>query len=346
MLNSVKQPWTDKTILYFRHSYTYIYKYQKYNCHFTDLPYLCKMFKNKLNLIVSTLLICTLIIAGCKSKYEQLLNSNDTGKKYREAVRYYEKKNYTKALTLFEDLITKYRGTAEAEDLSYYYAYTHYKLRDYTTARYHFKTFADTYASSPKAEECRFMAAYCFYLESPIYSLDQDNTVKAIEALQLFINLYPKSERVSEATQLIANLRDKLETKSYANAKLFLDIGDYKSAIIAFRNSARDYPDTKYAEEMEFLTIRAQALYAGASLETKQEERYKEAIQLYQEFAQDYPESKYLKEAEQIKKESERNIVEVRKFLALQAAEMKELQAKAEAANKNRKDTITNKSNE
>ncbi len=301
------------------------------------------MFKNKLNISLSILLVIIIAFAGCKSKFEKLRASNDTAKKYREAVRLYEKKDYNKALSLFDDLVTKYRGTAEAEDLSYYFAYTHYKLRDYTTARYHFKTFADTYASSAKAEECRFMAAYCFYLESPTFSLDQENTIKAIEALQLFINLYPKSERVAEASKLISNLRDKLETKSYANAKLFLDIGDYKSAVIAFRNSAREFPDTKYAEEMEFLTIKAQALYAKASFEIKQEERYNEAIQLYNEFVLNYPSSKYLKEAEEIKKSSEKAIIDVKKLIALQTAEMKAQEEKIKAAEESKKEDTKNK---
>lgn len=290
------------------------------------------MFKNKLKLTLSILLLVIVAFAGCKSKYEKLLASSDTAKKYREAVRLYDKKDYSKALGLFDVLVQKYRGTAEAEDLSYYFAYTNYKLRDYTTARYHFKTFADTYASSAKAEECRFMSAYCFYLESPVFSLDQENTIKAIEALQLFINLHPKSERVAEASKLISNLRDKLEIKSYANARLFLDIGDYKSAVIAFRNSASDFPDTKYAEEMEFLTIKAQAMYAKASLEVKQEVRYTEAINLFTEFTKNYPSSKYLKDGEEIKKNSEKAIVEVKKLITMQEAEMKILQDKAKAA--------------
>lgn len=301
------------------------------------------MFKIRLNISVSLLMLLLFAFVSCKSKYEKLRASNDTAKKYREAVRLYEKKDYSKALGLFDDLVTKYRGTAEAEDLSYYFSYTHYKLRDYTTARYHFKTFADTYASSAKAEECRFMAAYCFYLESPTFSLDQENTIKAIEALQLFINLYPKSERVTEASKLIGNLREKLETKSYANAKLFLDIGDYKSAVIAFGNSAREFPDTKYAEEMEFLTVKAQALYAKASFETKQEERYNEAIRLYTEFVQNYPSSKYLKDAEEIKKNCEKAIIDVRKLLALQAAEMKAQEEKVKAAEGNKKEDTKNK---
>lgn len=297
------------------------------------------MFKNKRLIAVSIFLLLSVTLISCKSKFEKLRLSNDTGKKYQEALRLYNNKSYTKALILFDDLIQKYRGRSEAEDLSYYYAYTNYKLKDYTTSRYHFKTFADNYPNSPKAEECRFMAAYCYYLESPIYSLDQDNTLKAIESLQLFINLHPKSERVAEASKLIDNLRDKLETKSFENAKLFLDIGDYKSAVIAFRNSMRDYPDTKYAEQMEFLSIQAQYLYAKNSFENRQVERYNEAIAMFTEFAEQYPSSKFLKQAQALKKDSERGIVAVQKIIAAQ-------QPKQEKDKEEKKEEIKNDTNE
>ncbi len=274
------------------------------------------MFKNKGLLVFWFFLSLVVGISACKSKFDQLRASNDVTKKYQEALRLYNNKYYNKALLLFEDLVQRYRGRTEAEDLYYYYAYTNFKLKDYTTARYHFKVFAETYPNSPRAEECRFMSAKCYYLESPVYSLDQQNTVKAIDALQLFINLYPKSERVPAASKLIDDLRGKLELKSYMNAKLFLDLGDYKSAIIAFRNSTKDFPDTKYAEEMEFLSIKAQYLLAKNSFESKQEERFNEVIQLYADFSTKYPISKYLKEASQFKKSSEQGIFEVQELLA------------------------------
>jgi len=275
------------------------------------------MLKNK-RFAVCGLILCIVMAAGCKSKFEKIRTSNDTGKKYQEGIRLYNKGDYSKALILFDDLIQRYRGRAEAEDLAYYFAYTNYNLHDYTTARYQFKQFADTYPSSPKAEECRYMAAYCYYLESPKYSLDQENTRKAIESLQLFLNLYPKSERAEEAAKLIDDLRAKLEKKSYSNAKLYLDIGDYKAAVIAFRNSLRDYPDTKYAEEMEFLIIKSQFLYAKNSLETKQEERYAEMLEDYENFTEHYPNSQYLKEAQELKKQAEENMAAVKKMLASQ----------------------------
>jgi len=274
------------------------------------------MFKKQLTLLAGVLTILMITLGSCKSKYEKLRASNDNAKKYSEALKLYNKKEYSKALGLFEPLVTRYRGQEQAEDLFYYYAYCNYKLRDYTSARYHFKTFADTYPSSARAEECRFMAAYCYYLDSPIFSLDQENTSKAIDALQLFINLYPKSERVAEASKLIQNLRDKLEEKSYANSKLYLTIGDYQSAVIAFGNTLRDYPDTKFAEELEFLTIKAQYLYAEHSRELSQEERYNQAISFAKQFVDKYPNSKYLKEAKQYIKDSEDGIVHTKNIIA------------------------------
>jgi outer membrane protein assembly factor BamD len=281
------------------------------------------MFKKQRPILSCILIVLILVAGSCKSKYEKLKASNDMAKKYRAALDYYNKKNYSKALDLFETLVQRYRGQAQAEDLYYYYAYANYNLKDYTSARYHFKTFADTYPSSLRAEECRFMAAYCYYLDSPIYSLDQTNTSSAIDALQLFINLYPKSERVAEAGKLIQNLRDKLERKAYENAKLYLTIGDYESAVIAFGNTVRDFPDTKYAEELEFLTIKAQYLYALNSRVYQQEERYNLAISYEDQFVEKYPSSKYLNDAIALKKDNQQGITKTKRELEEAANDIK-----------------------
>jgi len=287
------------------------------------------MFKNKRIIQTLTILLLAVIgISGCKSKFEKLRASNDTARKYQEAIKLYNNGKYSKALVLFDDLVKKYRGRPEAEDLNYYFAFTNYKLRDYTTARYQFKNFTDTYPNSPKAEECRYMGAYCYYLESPVYSLDQENTLKAIEALQLFINIYPESERAEEVSGLIDNLRGKLERKSFENSKIYLDIGDYLAAVLAIDNSLRDYPDTKYAEELEFYKIEAQYLYALNSSERKKEERFVDAIEFADDFIKAYPESKFMKEANTFKTDSEKKIVEVKSTLAEWAVLQKEAEEK------------------
>jgi len=261
--------------------------------------------------------LLVVMVAGCKSRFEKLRASNNIAQKYQEALKYYNNKKYSKALILFDDLAQRYRGQAEAEDLYYYSAYTNYYLRDYTSARFYFKQFTDTYPNSTRAEECRYMGAYCYYLESPKVGLDQEYTYRAIEALQLFINLYPDSERAKEAAGLIDDLRDKLETKAFNNAKLYLDMGlqdDYRAAVIAFENVLIEFPDTKYAEEMEFLSIKAQCLYAEQSRMARREERYGKVLDLYANFIADYPESKFRKEADQLKQDAEKGIQEAQAY--------------------------------
>ncbi len=274
------------------------------------------MFKKYQPLCAGLLIVLLLAIGSCKSKYEKLKASNDNAKKYQEGLKLYNKKEYTKALGLFEGLIPIYRGHDGAQELFYYYAYTNYKLKDYTAAAYSFKQFSDTYPSDPKAEECRFLAAYCYYLDSPKFSLDQENTLKAIDKLQLFINLYPKSERVAEANKLIQSLHDRLEEKSYTNSKLYLTLSDYQSAVIAMNNTLRDYPDTKYAEELEYLIVKAQYLYASHSREDKQEDRYTQCTTFADQFNDKYPTSKYGHEITQFKNDSQIGIRRAKAIMA------------------------------
>ncbi len=274
--------------------------------------YLCKMFLNRRISSTIILVLVALFFTGCKSKFEKLRTSNNIAMKYEEAVKLYEKGKYSKALILFDDLATKYRGRAEAEDLFYLIATTNYKLRDYTSARFHFKNFASTYPSSPRAEECRFMAAYCYYLESPRSSLDQENTRKAIDELQLFVNYYPESEKAKEAGVLIQNLRDKLEKKAFDNAKLYYNMGspdDYRAAVIAFENVLKQYPDTKYAEDIEYLIVKSQYNFADNSSPFKQESRFNDAIDYYDTFISHYPESKHRSELTNLKESADKKIL-------------------------------------
>ncbi len=86
------------------------------------------MFKNKQFLTYCLIAFIT-VVGGCKSKFEKLQQSNNTAKKYQEALRLYNKGDYNKALILFNGLMTAYRGRAEAEDLSYYFAYTNLQIK-------------------------------------------------------------------------------------------------------------------------------------------------------------------------------------------------------------------------
>jgi outer membrane protein assembly factor BamD len=240
-----------------------------------------------------------LFFASCNN-YNRLLKSTDFELKYSKAVEYYGKKNYVKALPLFEELMTVFRGTAKAEQVSYYYAYCNFGLEDYLLASYHLKNFVRTFPKSEFAEEAMFTSAYCYFLDSPVYSLDQENTVKAISEFQLFVNMYPNSEKIKDCNDYIDKLRGKLERKNYENAMLYFNIEDYKASMQAFKNLLKDFPDNPYREESNFMILKSNYLLAKNSIPEKKQERYTSTIENYYKFIDNFKESKYLSEAETI----------------------------------------------
>jgi outer membrane protein assembly factor BamD len=246
-------------------------------------------------------------------KFNKLVKSSDMDAKYAAAIRYFEKEEYTKALTLFEELMGVYRGTSKAEEVHYYYAYCSYNLNDYIVAGYQFRNYVKTFPGGKHAEECAYMNAYCFYLNSPDYSLDQIDTKLAIKEFQRFTNQYPQSAHIPECNDLLDKLRGKLERKSYENSMLYYNTTNYKAALVAFANHLKDFPDSKHAEELNYLIIRSYYLLALNSIDAKKPERFKAAVDSYIKFLGKYPKSEYLKQAEMVYTSALKNIEKINK---------------------------------
>jgi outer membrane protein assembly factor BamD len=252
------------------------------------------MFGKILPATLSAALIIT--ISSC-SKYQQLMKSSDYGQKYEMGVVYYNQGNYYKALQLFDAVLPFYRGTEKAEQLAYYYAYCHYYEGYNILASYYFEKFTKSFPNSKYAEECQFMSAKCKYLDSPVYTLDQTNTYEAINDLQLFLDMYPNSERTQECNELIEELRHKLEKKEYEIAMMYLKMSNYLAAIVTYNNLLKDYPDTDYREDALYNLTKAHYLYAVNSIMTKKKERFQDAVEAYDIFERAYPNSTMLKQA-------------------------------------------------
>ncbi|MDD3875976.1 MAG: outer membrane protein assembly factor BamD [Bacteroidales bacterium] len=250
----------------------------------------------KTALFILTFFSILLFNSAC-NEYKKILKSDNIELKYEKAVEYYQQHDYFKAIQLFDELLTYFRGSARAEDIYYYYAYAHYGQGDYVLAAYYFQNFTQTFSRSRYTEEAMFMAAYCEYLDSPVYSLDQSSTMNAIRGMQNFINTFPESSKVAQANELIDKMRSKLQRKSFEIGKLYFSTEDYRSSIAALNAHLKDFPDTGHKEETYFLIFKSYYLYANKSIESKKRERYINAKEAYETFAALFPESSFLREA-------------------------------------------------
>lgn len=262
------------------------------------------MFKNRI--IIGVITAGVILLLGSCGEYEKLLKSRDYQKKYNTGVTMYEEGEYVKAATLFDQVVNIYRGTTKADTVKYYQARSYYGQRDYMMAGHYFHELSVTYPNSVFVEEAEFMTGYCFYKQSPRPELDQENTYRAITTMQMFMVKYPASERLGECQEIITEMSNKLVEKSFISARLYYDLGYYKSAIIALRNSLIDHPDTKHREELMFMILKSSYLLADNSVPTKQKERFQATIDEYYSFIGEFPDGPHSREAKRMYDNSNR----------------------------------------
>jgi len=224
---------------------------------------------------LSVLFIC-ILFSSC-SEYQKALKSEDPAKKFDVAIKQYDKGKYNKAIRLFEQIAPAYRGKPQAEKMFYLFAQSYYKTEQYYLSGYQFESFVSGYPKSEKAEEAAYLGAKSYSMLSPVYSLDQTDTNKAIGKLQNFIDTYPNSPYFAEANTTLKTLTDKIEKKVFENAKQYNTISDFKSAIVALDNFIADYPGTQFKEEALFYKLDSAYKLAINSVPAKMEERLNNA---------------------------------------------------------------------
>ncbi len=235
------------------------------------------------------------IFQGC-SEYSLVVKSDDYSKKFEVANKLYDKENYIKASTLYEQVYQRNPKSGEGE-LSYYrLGVSYFKMEDYYMAAYYLASFSDKYPNSSKCEETSFLNAICAVKNAPKTSLDQSDTQVALNELQLFIYKYPNSPKLDTCNQIMDNLRLKLENKDFETVKLYDKTQNFKSAVVVAETFLKDFPQSKTREKVWEILLRNSYLLAFNSIEDKKKERIDKTIERYSKFVLEFPQSIYKNE--------------------------------------------------
>ncbi|MBL7810969.1 MAG: outer membrane protein assembly factor BamD [Bacteroidetes bacterium] len=229
------------------------------------------------------LILSVVALASC-GDYNKVFKSKNAHLKFEKAVELYQKKDFARALPLFEQLRDIYRNSDSLETVYYYTAYSHFGTGDYEYASMYFKDFTENFSNSRKLVECAYMAVYCDFLSVGDPELDQSQTYKIIGALQTFINYYPETAYAGKCNDHIDALRRKLQQKEYNIVIQYFRMGDYRATVVSAKNTIKSFPDLEQKEELEYLAVKAQLLYAINSIEKKKGARLGEAAELVKDY--------------------------------------------------------------
>lgn len=263
---------------------------------------ICMM--RRLGLNISVFAVFLMLLSGC-SGYNKILKTADYDYKYNLAKSLFLQGKFTSASTILEECVVMFRGTTRAEESVYMLASCYYNIGDYLSASEYYKINYKTYPNGLYSELSRYYSGKSLYLDTPDPRLDPTSTYGAIDELQLFIEKYPQSKYRKSADDMMYTMYDRLVEKELKSATLYYNMGNYmgnnyRASIITAQNAMRDYPYTKYREELSFLVLKSKFQMAEESVVDKKMDRYRDAIDEYYAFKNDYPESKYFKDAEKI----------------------------------------------
>ena len=254
------------------------------------------------------------LLQGC-STYSNVVRSDDFEQKFELANSLYDRKQYAKSITLYEQVYQRLPKTGQGE-LSYYrIGKSYFAEEDFYMAGYYFNSFPEKFPTSIKCEETMFLSALCAVKNSPSWSLDQNETELALNDLQMFINRYPSSPLIDTCNTIMDNLRSKLEKKEFESVKLYSNLENgcggqscYKAAAMSAETFLKNFPKSVYREEVHAILVRSSYFLTINSVETKKIERIEKSMERYRTFVTEFPQTSFRKEMDSYNERMEREL--------------------------------------
>lgn len=199
-------------------------------------------------------LTAAIAIIGCSSS--DVTETPTAEERFRLGLQEYLDENYLEALNHFEVIRLQYPASAVADSARLYTGMARFNREEYLMASYEFNQLLQGGAARDILPEAYYMFAQCYYEMSPGVKLDQTNSMRAIDALQNFVEAYPAHPKAAQAEKQVIELRNRLAEKEYNTAELYEKMENRESALVYYNTVIDRYYSTEFAEPAAAAKIR------------------------------------------------------------------------------------------
>lgn len=236
------------------------------------------------------------ILAACAP--DEIAPTRSAEDLFERGSKLFEEEEYQAAYEEFRLLTLQYPGSVHADDAQFLMGEAKFRREEYILAAYEYDIVIRSMPTSEYVPEARYKKAQCHYELSRPYYLEQEETKKAIDQFQAFIEYHSTDPRVPEAEQKIRELNTKLARKEYENGLIYIKMEYYRAAGVSFDYVLEKYHDSPYAEPAYFK--KGEVLYYR--------KRYREARDVLRGFIERYPESTMRPDAEALLRETDEQL--------------------------------------
>ncbi|WP_439817373.1 outer membrane protein assembly factor BamD [Zavarzinia sp. CC-PAN008] len=201
-------------------------------------------------LIVAAL--ATLALGACSSdssKEDLAYVERPVESLYNEAMDTLQRRNYTQAAKLFDEVERQHPYSAWATKAQLMSAYCYYQSNSYQDAILSAERFIQLHPGNKDAPYAYYLIAVSHYEQISDVGRDQRNTELALNALDELVRRYPDTQYARDARLKIDLTRDHLAGKEMEIGRYYLRQGQYLAAISRFKVVVDKYQTTSQVPE-------------------------------------------------------------------------------------------------
>ncbi len=216
---------------------------------------------NRMFLRLAVLALCGVGLSACETldsvnpfgsgpKYKMELTPDvPPNKLYDEGLALQQKGDHERAVKKFEQVEKVNAGSDWARRALLMQGFSQYEAGNYDDAVNTMARYLQKNPNSDDAAYAQYILAMSHYNQIPDIARDQVRSAKAIAALEVLVQRYPKSEYVPDAKAKLQVARDQLAGHEMEVGRFYLTKRNYSGAINRFRNVVSQYQTTRHVEE-------------------------------------------------------------------------------------------------
>lgn len=176
------------------------------------------------------ILAFALTLLACSSvKYEEM----PVAERMKIAEEYYKNESYKSAAEIYKTVVFE-RQSSLTPKAQFALAECYFMLEEWEDARFEYNEMIRLFPDYSTIGESYYKLGICYQNESLGPNYTQDETYRAIDAFEIYLDKFRNAQNRSDAIKRIKDLRYKLLEKKFINGLTYYRIDDYSSALMYF----------------------------------------------------------------------------------------------------------------
>ena len=192
---------------------------------------------------------------------------------YQQGLERYQKKDYSDAIKLFQQVKEEYPLSALAIMAEMGIADAYFSDKEYLDADLAYEEFLNLHPTNENLPYVMYQIGMCHFNEITTIDRDQSETFKALKAFERLMARFPDSKFFSMAEKRVGDCKKLLGEQEFYVGQFYFNIKEYPAALRRFEKIVRDYANVGLDQKVNDIIVETKKRIARADVKKSQENK-------------------------------------------------------------------------